>query len=185
MSEPETNLPVEFGDQPSQEVAVLPDKKALKKAETLEITKVHQQFNLKRMKIKTRLLASVGVEIEKLGVKNVGHGWVQCGGEFADDYIRNTEEVIQGLLKRDPPVDARVIAHLREVQLKFNAQILETGKIHLEAAKEAGGARSNDMRIAFPVGQPVVVAVGTQQKLADVIVKDGSGMALTNGEPGT
>ena len=162
MSEPTKDLPVEFGEQPPEEIAVL-DKKALKKAEALEIAKVHQEFNLKRMKVKTRLLASVGVEIEHLGVKAVGHGWVQCGGEYADECLRNTEEVIQKLLKRDPPVNPEVIAHLREVQLKFNKQILETGKIHLEAAKEAGGTRSNDMRIAFPAGQPVVVAVGTQK----------------------
>lgn len=182
--QPPVPLPVGFNEEESSEVAVLPDKKALKKAETLEIAKVHQQFNLKRMKVRTRLLASVGAEISRLGVKDVGHGWVQVGGENADEYVRNTEDLIQELLQRQPPVDAKVIAHLRELQLRFNKQILETGKIHLEAAKEASGTRSNDMRIAFPAGQPVVVAVGTQQKLADVIVKDGSGMALTNGEAG-
>jgi len=183
MSEPAKDLPVVFGEQPSEEVAVL-DKKALKKLEALETAKVHQQFNLKKMKVKTRLLASVGAEISRLGVKDVGHGWVQVGGENADEYVRNTEDLIQELLQRQPPVDAKVIAHLRELQLHFNKQILETGKIHLEAAKEASGTRSNDMRIAFPAGQPVVVAVG-QQKQPDVIVKSESGMALTNGEAGT
>jgi len=179
MSEPTKDLPVEFGEQPPEEIAVL-DKKALKKAEALEIAKVHQQFNLKRMKVKTRLLASVGADITRLGVKDVGHGWVQLGGESADDFFRNTEAYIQELLKRDPPVDPEAIAHLRQLQLQANKQILETGKIHLEAAKEAGGTHSNDMRIAFPAGQPVVVAVGTQ-KVPSVNDK---GSALTNGEAG-
>ena len=155
-------LEVGFPEQPTEEIPI--DKKALvkaaKAAEEKEIARVRQQFNVRTMRVKTKLLADAGVEIEKWGVKNQGHGRLYCAGGIADKAIAAIEEEITRLSTSDAPKAAEVIAHLRMVQWRFNKQIIEVGQSHLEAAKEASSrGGSSDMRIAFPAGQPVVVAV--------------------------
>jgi len=173
-------LPVEIIEQPETEVPI--DKKALIKAQKLaeekEIAKIRQQFNSRTMKVKTRLLAEAGVEIEKWGVKMVGHGRLHCAGDNADKAVTAIQEDIDRLLAENPKTNPLVIAELRATQLRFNKQIIEVGQSHLEAAKEAGSkGGSSDMRIAFPAGQPVVVAVSS--KPVNVNDKEKS---LTQGE---
>ncbi len=155
-------LPVGFDAEPSHEVAVLPDKKALAKtariAEEKEIAKVRQQFNSRTMKIKTKLLADAGVEIERWGAKKIGHGRLHCAGDNADRAIAAIQEDIDRLSK-DPNVNPVVLAELRAYQWRFNKQIIEVGQLHLDAAKEAAGKAGSNMRIAFAAGQPMLVAV--------------------------
>lgn len=151
-------LPINFESDDAQSVQVV-DKAALKKAERKQMARVYEQFNGRVMRLKMKLLAKNGAETEKLGVKNMGHGWVNLGGDFADRYIEIVEDQIGRLEQRTPPVDPRAIVELRRLQLHYNKQILETGKLHLEAAKEAAGAAEKGLHIAFPAGQPVKVAV--------------------------
>lgn len=156
--ESKETLPVNFESDDQQQVQVI-DKAALKKAERKQMAKVYEQFNGRVMRLKMRLLAKNGAETEKLGVKHMGHGWVNLGGDFADRYIEIVEDQIGRLEARTPPVDPRAIVELRRLQLNYNKQILETGKLHLEAVKEAAGAAEKGLHIAFPAGQPVKVAI--------------------------
>jgi hypothetical protein len=172
-------LPVQVVEQPTLEIEI--DKKALikaaKAAEEKEIAKVRQQFNSRTMKIKTRLLAEAGVEIEKWGAKKVGHGRLHCAGDNADRAIAAIQEDIDRLSK-DPNVNPLVLAELRAYQWRFNKQIIEVGQLHLDAAKEVAGKASSDMRISFPAGQPVMVAVSPPQQSVNDKEK-----ALTDGKP--
>jgi|GEM_PF-6494167 hypothetical protein len=173
-------LPVEIIEQPPAEIEI--DKKALIKArkatEEKEIARIRQQFNTRTMRVKARLLAEAGIEIEKWGVKMIGHGRLHCAGDNADRAVAAIQEDIDRLLTENPKVNANVIAELRATQLRFNKQIIEVGQSHLEAAKEAGSkGGSNDMRIAFPAGQPVVVAVSPAPNVND------KEKALTDAKP--
>jgi len=156
-------LPVKHVEEPPQEVALIPDKKAEEKAakarEQKELAQIRQQFNSRTMKVKTRLLAEAGIEIEKWGVKKIGHGRIHCAGDNADKAIAAIQEDIDRLVAENPKVNPMVLAELRGYQWRFNKQIIEVGQLHLDAAKEAGTKTTSDMRIAFPAGQPVFVAV--------------------------
>lgn len=172
-------LPVGFVEQPPAEVEI--DKKALVKAakarEEKEIAQIRQQFNSRTMKVKTRLLAEAGIEVERWGAKKIGHGRIHCAADNADRAIAAIQEDIDRLLTNDPNFNPLVLAELRAYQWRFNKQIIEVGQLHLDAAKEVEGRKASDMRIAFPVGQPMVVAVSP----ASVNDKE---KALTQGEGG-
>ena len=162
--EPEP-LPVTHVEEPPQEVEI--DKKALAKAAKLaeekEIAQIRQQFNTRTMKVKTRLLAEAGVEIEKWGVKRIGHGRLHCAADNADRAITAIQDDIDRLTAEGIKQNAEVIAMLRGYQWRFNKQIIEVGQSHLEAAKEASGKQEANMHIAFPAGQPVAVMVSPQK----------------------
>lgn len=141
-------LPVGFSaDAPPQEVAVVPDKKALAKAakaaEDKEIARIRQQFNTRTMRVKTKLLADAGVEIRNWGVKETGHGMLYFGGDNADRAIAAIEEDVRKVQESGGQKAAEAIAELRKIQLRFNAQIIQVGQSHLEAAKEAGDKRGS------------------------------------------
>jgi hypothetical protein len=174
----EHKLPVAFKQESSQEVAVV-DKKALAKAakaaEEKEIAKIHQQFNGRVMRVKTRLLAQVGIDIERWGAKKIGHGRLHCAGDNADRAIAAIQEDIDRLLAQNPDTNPAVLAELRAVQWRFNKQIIEVGQLHLDAAKDVA-AKGLNTNISFPAGQQVVVAV-TPPKLSD------PEKTLTDGKP--
>lgn len=157
-----SELPVTHTDEPELPVEI--DKKALikqaKAAEEKEIIRIRQQFNTRTMRVKTKLLSDAGVQIRDWGVKEVGHGRLHYGAENADRAVEAIQRDIDRLVAEDPKGNANVIAELRATQLRFNKQIIEVGKLHLDAAKEvASKGGSSDMRIAFPAGQQIVVAV--------------------------
>lgn len=156
-------LPVGFVEHPVAEVEI--DKKALIKAakarEEKEICQIRQQFSSRTMKVKTRLLAEAGIEVERWGAKRIGHGRIHCAADNADRAIAAIQEDIDRLIAADPKVNPMLLAELRQYQWRFNKQIIEVGQLHLDAAKEAGVKTTSDMRIAFPAGQKMVVAVSS------------------------
>jgi hypothetical protein len=86
-----------------------------------------------------------------------------------------------------PPVNPRVIAELRHYQLQANRQLGDYGKMHLDAAREAGLVVNKGLHIAFPQGQPgqsVKVAIVQEGEEVKAIVNDKE-KVLTQGEPGT
>lgn len=184
-------LPVKFEAEAASLVPVKPDPKELKKAEDKAIAKLHQQFNGRVMRVKTRLLANAGVEIEKYGIRRIGHGRVFFGGENADGMFSKIEDDIEKFMAADPPVNPEVIAELRTLQLRANRQIIETGKLHLEAAREAAAAGTRGLHMTFPVGQPgqavkvAVVQEGTVQEGQPALNINDKEKALTERESGT
>jgi hypothetical protein len=86
-----------------------------------------------------------------------------------------------------PPVNPRVIAELRHYQLQANRQLGDYGKMHLDAAREAGFVANKGLQISFPQGQPgqtVKVAVVQEGEQVKAIANDKE-KTLTEGESGT
>lgn len=174
-------LTVTHSEEPPVDIEI--DKKALAKAakaaEAKEIARIRQQYNTNTMRVRTSLLAKAGIEVNRWGVKEAGHGMLYFGGDNADRAFAAIEEDIRKLQDGNQPKAAEAIAELRKIQLRFNAQIIQVGQSHLEAAKEVGSrGGASDMRIAFPAGQPVVVAVSSKPSVND------KEKALTEGEGG-
>lgn len=187
MSELNKELPVLFGTEAQGAVALKPDHKALKKAEDKAIARMHQQFNGRVMRVKTKLLSEAGVQIEKYGIRRIGHGRVFFGGENADGMFSKIDDDIEKFMAADPPVNPEVITELRTLQLRANRQIIETGKLHLEAAKEAAAAGNRGLQIAFPQGQPgqsVKVAIVQEGEEPKALGNDKE-KTLTQGEAST
>src|SRR5574342_224000 len=134
-------LPVGFDTgSPPEQVALVPTRKELEKAAKLreqkEIAQIRQQFNSRTMRVKTKLLAEAGIEIERWGVKRIGHGRIHCAADNADRAIAAIQQDIDRLVADNPSVNPMVLAELRAYQWRFNKQIIEVGQLHLEAAKE-------------------------------------------------
>lgn len=138
--------------------------------------KLHQQaaearafekFGVKIMKVKLRALSSIGVDIESLGAKNVGHGRIAVVGENAQQMIDRLDEVVHELSVKSPPGDPEVIIKAIALQKGLNELLLESGKAHINADKQVDdGSRGPHLSVPFPAGTPLVVGIAPQKHVS-------------------
>lgn len=160
MSEP---LPVSIIDDPEEEIAIKLDAATLarhRKAERLAEAQVMSEVGAKVLKIKTQVLAKIGKEIETLGVKDMGYGYLASANDNAGSSLVRCDELIAEMLATNPSTDPEIIVEMLRLKLQFNAQIIEVGSSHLRASREAaGGTGGNNLQIPFPASQSMTVSV--------------------------
>lgn len=168
MSEP---VPTEFNEQAAVEVPITPDPAAerrkrhrQKMAERAANIRAFEQIGMRVMKIRVKTLSAVGVDIEKAGIKNFGHGVIAHSGEQAQNMIDELGDIVQELRSRTPPVDPMVIIEAIALQRQLNEQVLESGKSHINATKQVEPEnKGNQMSVAFPAGTPMMIGVPPQK----------------------
>lgn len=148
--------------EPEDEQATL-DAKALVKyrqAERLAAAQAMEEIGSKVLKINTRVLGKAGIEIEKIGVKSLGYGYIASGYGTAGESLVGCDELIAEARAKTPPAPLEAIVELMRLKLLFNAQIITMGELHLKASREAAsGTQSNNLTIPFPPGQAMTVSV--------------------------
>lgn len=146
-----------------EDVPITLDAAALakyRKDERLAAALAMEEIGSKVLKINTRVLAKIGSEIEKLGVKCLGYGYLASGYDNAGQALAKCDEMISDMLAKSPPTPPEVIVEIMRLKKEFNAQIIAVGESHLKASREAvSGTQNNNLSIPFPVGQSMVVSV--------------------------
>ncbi len=173
MSE-QTNISVvSEPEQLPEQVPIKLDEKALKKlrktknAERLAEAQAMQLVGAKILKIKTKVYAQIGAQIEKLGVKHLGYGYLSSANDNADNALAECDKLISELTTNNPGIDPEVIVSLMQLKLGFNRQIIEVGESHIRADRMAATMPpGNNLMMPFPPGQSVMVSVGPSAQKA-------------------
>lgn len=156
-------LPVTVIHDDVEEVPIKLDAATLarhRRAERLAEAEIMQRVGAKVLKVKTQVLGKIGKEIEKLGVKDMGYGYLASANDNAGTALVRCDEFIADLMAKTPEIDPEVIVEIMRLKLQFNAQIIEVGESHLKASREAGsGTGGNSLQIPFPAGQSMTVSV--------------------------
>lgn len=154
---------------PDPEPSAVPiklDEKAIKKlkkakqAERVAEAHAMQLVGAKILKIKTSVYAKIGAQIEKLGVKHLGYGYLASANDNADNALAECDKLIAEFTSNNPGTDPDVIVALMQLKLGFNRQIIEVGDSHIRADRMAVPATTgNNLMMPFPPGQSVTVSV--------------------------
>ena len=111
-----------------------------------------------------KTLAAIGSDVEKLGVKQIGHGKIALAGENAHIHIERLGDLVHELQSRTPPVDPSVIVDAMALVRAFNEQLMESGKAHINADKQPVVSNtSNTLSVPFPAGTPLMIGVAPQK----------------------
>jgi hypothetical protein len=168
MSKP---VPTTFDAGQPQEVAITPDpvmearkRRKERLAEQMAEARVFEQFGTKILKVRMKTLAAIGSDVERLGVKQIGHGKIALAGENAHIHIERLGDLVHELQSRTPPVDPSVIVDAMALVRAFNEQLMESGKAHINADKQpAVSNTSNTLSVPFPAGTPLMIGVAPQK----------------------
>jgi hypothetical protein len=98
--------------------------------------------------------------VEKMGVKQIGHGKIALAGDMAHVAVEHLVDLVHDLRTKTPACNPEVIvAAMREMRA-FNEQLMESGKAHIEADKQlVGGNTAVNFTAPFPAGTPLVVGI--------------------------
>lgn len=160
-----TTLSVTVVSDPEQQLPIKLDSKALakirknKQKEALADARAFQLLGSKIIKIKNTALAKIGEQVEKHGVKKIGHGKLASASQNADQALAECDKYIAELLANNPNVDPKVFIQLMQVKLEFNRQVMELGEAHMAADRQASSAiQGNSLQIPFPAGQSLTIS---------------------------
>lgn len=146
-----------------EEVQIKLDANALvkyRRDERLAEAQAMEEIGSRVLKIKTRVLAKIGADIERLGVKSRGYGGLASGDDNAGTALVGCDELIAEYRAKKPTPDFEVILELMRLKLQFNAQIIAVAESYLKASREAaGGTQTNNLTLPFPPGQAMTVHV--------------------------
>lgn len=168
-----SKMPVRFSEQDPESVPVKPDpKKAKVYKKAAREASAFAKFGVTVLKIKQKALAELGGLVEDLGVKKVGHGKIMLASDHAEETISMLDDIVHNLMEEDPNANHDKIVTLLQLKREFNRQLIESGQAHMSADKQpVGNHTANSISVAFPVGRPMVVAVGNQKQPE---IEDGS-----------
>lgn len=155
-------LPVDFTPGEQTSVPVQLDEAAQKKKERMEMLAMYPELGSKVLKVKARALASIGKQIETMGVKKIGLGSLAAANEAALANLINCNEYANKLL--DENGCPETIIAIRQLQKQFGDQLIEVAQTYLDADKNAGGANTDKpLSMVFPSGQQMVVAINSKK----------------------
>jgi len=166
-------IPTEFNSDTKVSVPIIPDlatqrrqrrqeRKAMRAAEANQF----QKFGMGLMKVKIKNLAALGLDIDKLGIKHVGHGKIAVSGDNAQNCIEDLIDIVHELRSRNPPADPAIIIEAMALLKGFNEQVMESGKSHINATKQVEqGNTGSTLTIPFPAGAPMVIGLSSQKPL--------------------
>ena len=157
-------LPVEFNEGAQTSVEVKLDAKAQRKKDRLEMLAMYPELGSKVLKVNAKALASIGKQIELLGVKKIGLGSLAASNEAAITNLIKCDEYAKKLeADGATPCPDSMIAIL-QLQKQFGDQLIEVAKTYLNVDKLTGNGNSDKpMSLAFPSGTQMVVAVNSKK----------------------
>lgn len=119
-----------------------------------------EKFGTKVMKVKIRALAAIGADVEKMGVKQIGHGKIALAGDMAQTAVEHLVDLVHDLKARVPACDPDTIIDAMREMRAFNEQLMNSGKAHIDADKQLiGGNTGPHLTVPFPAGTPLVVGI--------------------------
>lgn len=136
-------------------------KKARRVARLSDLAE-YERMGVKIVKFKTAVAAQLGKHAERLGVKLIGHGKLIVAAEHADSTIDELDSIIQEMMASGD-CDKETLLGFFQTKLGFNKQLIEIGESHIDAVRDVGlDSKSSDIRVPFPQGSPLTVAITNQ-----------------------
>lgn len=137
----------------------------------IDQARVFERLGSKVIKVRLKTYQALGLEVEKLGVKQVGHGKIAVSGDEAHVMASVLVDLVHQLKQKEPEKHAELIIEAAKEFRALNQQVMDSGKAHIEADKQANpDSKGQTLTIPFPAGTPIMVGV-PQQKPVQV---DGS-----------
>jgi len=156
IDEPEVQLPIKLDDKAMAKLRKQRRKDALAEAREFEYV------GAKIIKIKNKVLAKIGSEIEKHGVKKIGHGWLASAGQHTSEVLAACDKYMAELLANNPNTDPETILSILNLKKDLISQQIQLGDSHIKADRQASEApKSNSLQIPFPAGQSMTISTGT------------------------
>lgn len=159
---------IEIATQPEDE-QMIPikmsdlDKKKLNKKKLLaQLTeaKALKTVGHKILRVRNKVWASVGEDMGKLGMKNIGRGHFAAASSNADLAIAECDKWIETLMTSSPPADPEVILGVMQLRKDLIDTQIELGEAHIKSATSIGsGNGATTLNIPYPIGGSVAVAV--------------------------
>lgn len=138
------------------------ERKSIKAAEAREF----QKFGMGVMRANIRELTELGMDIEKHGIKNLGHGKIALAGDNAQGCISDLLDIVHEMRSNNPPAEPKAIIAAMALLKGFNEQLMDSGRSHIAATKQVEqGNLNSTLTIPFPAGTPMVIGVSTQKPL--------------------
>jgi len=132
----------------------------LRLQDRLAEAKMYEKLGSKVLRIGVKGAHAIGDRASGMGIKVLGHGRIVISGENAQQAIDECDNMIAELKSAEPPIDTDRIITLMELKLSFNAQLMATGKAHIDADKQAVMApQDNRPGIPFPPGGSMTIMV--------------------------
>lgn len=161
-----------FDEGQSLEVPITPDpamerlkKRKQRMMERFAEAKMAEKFGSKVMQVKMRTLAALGMEIEKHGIRRIGHAKIAAYGETAQDRIDELVDIVHELRSKVPPCDPQLIIDAMQVIRAFNEQVFESGKAHITADKQANPIQDEQhIKVPYKAGTPMMIGVPPQKQ---------------------
>lgn len=147
-----TELPVELN-------AAGPKKPKAKVRRAMNEAAAFAKFGVHVLRVKAKVLASLGKEAEIAGIKHITHGRIIVAADNAETAIAKVGEIVDKILKAEAP-DYDLIANLMRLQKELNAQLLKTAEAHFSVDKQPPPPvpPANGVTVAYPPGTAVMVA---------------------------
>jgi hypothetical protein len=166
-------LPTTFEEGQTEDVSITLDaasaarKRAKERlAERMVEARELEKFGNKVMKVKLAALTAIGADVIKMGVKNIGHGRIAVSGDLAHSCTEYLVDLVHDLRSREkPPAPEVIIAAMKEIRA-FNQQLMDSGKAHIDADKQAVQSNTGtNITFPFPAGTPMVVGIAPQKSM--------------------
>ena len=142
-----------------------PKKPTQKQKKALSEALAFQKFGIHALRVKTSVLSALGKDAEQYGIKHLGHGKVIVASGNAEEAIARLGNIVDKLAAVEEP-NFPLIVDIMTLQREWNAQLISTAQIHLNAVKAATVESPHQMTHTFPAGSPIMIAVGKSQSQA-------------------
>lgn len=163
-----SDLPVKYEEQGVDKMSVnVPAKVKKRQKRQLDETLMFAKYGMKVMRLKASTLAALGLSAEDAGIRAIGHGKVIVASEHSEMAIGKLIDLIEEAQQSTAADKHDRIISLMRLLREFNEQLLHTAQLHLDADKRVSiePAKPGQVTMAFPAGQPLLVAPMQSNKL--------------------
>ena len=134
--------------------------KHAKKLAELADAKMLAKLGAQVIRVKNKHLCLLGEEIEKLGIRRIGHGKIAIASHNAEEIVGELGAYVKHLIEATD-TDPEKVAGILAIHRDFNRQLMDAGEMHIKASAsvESNNTASTSLP-PFPAGSLIQVHVG-------------------------
>lgn len=155
-----TTLSLEFKEDVQEQLPVVLDEKALKRAQRLEDMVANEKLGIRSIKLRLNTYRLLKKQIDALGLRSIG----QCTILIANDRVESVLEELDGLAKEmdlDSSASKELRMELRRLKLDCIKVMMASGTDQLKVDRQPSEQPSTcNIQLPFPSGTPIAVAIG-------------------------
>lgn len=157
---PHQQVNIEFAPMEIVPVKVKLNTAKLRKRAELAEAKMLSNIGAQVVQVKNKALALIGDDLEKLGIKKIGHGKIAVASHNAENLLSQLGAYVEHLMTKTD-ADPEKIAALIALQRDFNRQLMDAGEMHIKASSVGdGNGKADHISVPFPAGSKLAVAIG-------------------------